>query len=182
MTNPATMIGLRAGSAPGAQHTALARMRLLFALFCMRNRMITALVAAIAATSGCAAPHSGSEGYGLLTVVCDTLMKRPPRPAEIPDVPLAESYGAITGAVFRQGTEAGIDSASITLVSRENTSEHSSRSRLTGQSGGFAFDSISPGRYLLRVRAVWEHPESVFVVVLASRIDTVRIPLAAPGF
>jgi hypothetical protein len=150
----------------------------------MRNGLMTTfLVSAVTiALSACAPSQRVAEGYGLLTFVCDTSLKRPPRPAEIPAVPPIANYGSITGTVVRAGTDVGIDSASITLVPEESASGQSSRSRLTGQTGGFAFDSIVPGRYLLRVLAAWEHPQSVVAVVLPGRIDTVRILMAAPGF
>jgi hypothetical protein len=115
------------------------------------------------------------------TFVCDTALKRRLRPAEIPDVSLAAGYGSLTGIVFRVGTGNGIDSASIILSPQDSATTQSYRQRVTGQTGGFAFDSVVPGRYRLRVGAGWEHPESSFVAIASNRIDTVRLPMRAPG-
>jgi hypothetical protein len=113
--------------------------------------------------------------------VCDTALKGPLRAAEIPDVPVAAGYGSLTGIVFRVGTGNGIDSASIILSPQDSATTPSYRQRVTGQTGGFAFDSVVPGRYRLRVGAGWEHLESSFVAIAGNRIDTVRIPMRAPG-
>lgn len=149
----------------------------------MRILVATMLIAAAAAAlQGCRASRRVEEGYGLLTFVCDTASKRPLRPAEIPDVALAAEYGSLTGVVFREGTGNGIDSASIFLSPQDSAITRSYRLRVTGQTGGFAFDSLAPGRYRLRVAAVWEHPESSFVSIAGNRIDTVLFPMQATGF
>jgi len=149
------------------------------------SRIAAMLVAAAAAAalSGCRASPHVVERYGLLILPgCDTTLKRPLRPAELPDVPVATGYGSLTGIVFRLGAGNGIDSASIILSPQDSTTPQSARSRLTGQTGGFAFDSVVPGRYRLRAYVAWEHPESSLVSIVADRIDTVRIPMRAPGF
>lgn len=147
-----------------------------------RVRIATMLIAAAAALQSCRASPRGVEHYGLVTFVCDTTLQRPPRPAEVPAVRVVTGYGSLTGSVFREGTGNGIDSASILLAPRDSTTTQSYRSRVTDETGGFAFDSVVPGRYRLRVVAAWEHPESSFVTVAANRVDTVRLPMRAPGF
>jgi hypothetical protein len=141
------------------------------------------LIATVAATAlpGCGAPRRVVLHDAMPVFVCDTALKRSLRPAEIPDVLVAAGYGSLTGIVFRVGTGNGIDSASIILSPQDSATTQSYRLRVTGQTGGFTFDSVVPGRYRLRVRAAWEHPESSFVVVASNRIDTVRFPMRAPG-
>jgi hypothetical protein len=146
----------------------------------MRVPITARLVAAAAALAGCSASPPVVDRYPILTFVCDTTLQRPPRPAEIPYVSMAAGYGALTGVVFRAGTETGIDSASI-MLSEDGSTQPSLR-RLTGPTGGFAFDSVVPGRYRLRVQVAWEHPESSFVTIAGNRIDTVRVAMPAPGF
>ena len=144
------------------------------------DAMLIAIVAA-AALPGCrASPHMVLRD-DMPVLVCDTALKRPLRPAEIPRVAVVADYGSVTGIVFRVGTGNGIDSAAIFLTPQDSATTRSDRRRVTGQDGGFAFDSVVPGRYRLRVLAGWEHPESAFVAIARNRIDTVRVPMRAPG-
>src|SRR3954466_6983647 len=105
----------------------------------------------------------------------------PPVPAEIPNVPLTAGYGSITGIVTRAGTGNGIDGASVILSPHDAPMSPADRRQVTGQTGGFAFDSVVPGGYRLRVLAAREHPASSFVAVTSDRIDTVRFPIQALG-
>jgi hypothetical protein len=138
--------------------------------------------AAVSALTGCVSSPPVTQGYGLLTYPCYSALTRPLLPAEVPGVSVVAGYGALTGVVFRAGTGTGIDSASIILSLADSaTTTQSNRRRLTGQTGDFAFDSVVPGRYLLRVHVAWEHAESSFVSIAANRIDTLRIAMPPRG-
>jgi hypothetical protein len=149
----------------------------------MRAPYATMLIATAvaAALRRCGAPAPVVVHDAMPTFVCDTALKRPLRLAEIPDVSVAAGYGSLTGIVFRVGTGNGIDSSSIILSPQDSSTTQSYRVRVTGPSGGFAFDSLVPGRYHLRILAGWEHPESSSVAIASNRIDTVRFPMRAPG-
>jgi hypothetical protein len=148
----------------------------------MRVPVATMVIAGSVAGAiwGCRASPPVRLHDGLLMLRCDTALKRPLRPAEIPEVSVVAGYGSITGIVFRAGTGNGIDGASIRLSPQDSATQQSYRLRVTGQTGGFAFDSVVPGQYRLHVVAAWEHPESSFVAIAGNRIDTVRFPLRAP--
>ncbi len=125
-----------------------------------RGRVAAMIISAAAAAvlAGCRTSPRVVERHGLLTFVCDTASMPPLRAAEIPGVPVVAGYGSLTGMVFREGTGTGII-GSIFLSPQDSAKSY--RRRETGAAGGFAFDSVVPGRYRLRVAAVWEHPEEL---------------------
>lgn len=140
----------------------------------------------VAALGGCSAAPKVTQGYGLLDFGDICAPKRAALPAEIPTVAAAGGYGTLTGVVLRDGTALGVDSIGVNLsIAEVPPATHAAdaavlrqyRSRVTGQTGGFTFDSIVPGKYRLRFIGAWERPESVFVAVAADRIDTVRMAM-----
>ena len=147
----------------------------------MRAPVLTMLIAAAAGLSGCKSAPQRAQGYALLdysgSPLCDATLRRPSRPAEIPPVSVAAGYGSVAGVVFRVETGNGIAGASVSLSPLDSLTTHTYGRLATGQTGGFAFDSIVPGRYLVRVIAQWPRADSSFVEVASNRVDTVRFPV-----
>jgi hypothetical protein len=99
-------------------------------------------------------------------------------PVAIPSFPTKAGVGAITGSVVQSETGDALGSATVNLASTESKSQ-TSPWRLTDAKGGFAFDSLAPGRYQVRVRRLGSIMDTMTVNVTPNRIDTVRFRLRA---
>ncbi len=73
-----------------------------------------------------------------------------PRIAQAQDNPAAESFGSISGRVFRMDTGAVVPKAHVTLVlETKSNSLTNVQTVLTGEDGGYRFDRVGPGTYLV---------------------------------
>jgi hypothetical protein len=151
----------------------------------MRVPIAPVLIAIAATLSACRSSPKAAQHYALLDLTdfrfCDDSAKHPAGRAAIPDVAVAAAYGSITGIVFRAGTDNGVAGASVMLSGLDSATKQSFGRQTTGADGGFAFDSIVPGRYRLRVLAARAHPESASVSIAPNRIDTVHFAVDAPA-
>jgi hypothetical protein len=127
---------------------------------------------------GCAqsqrAPDVMSIGW------CDTTpMKAVGRPARVPDARIVSGFGTLTGVVVQRETGDALQSALVRLVSAPGRAGQSQPERPTDSNGGFTFDSVVPGHYQLRVRALGEYQDSLRIQAVAERVDTARFGLRA---
>jgi hypothetical protein len=111
---------------------------------------------------------------------CDTSPMKPiGRPVEIPSVRTHPQFGAVTGTVAQAETGDALESAIVSLMPNSEARLESSPWRGTDSKGGFAFDSIVPGTYQLRVRRVGAYFDTLTIQPAAGRVDTVRIRMRA---
>ena len=107
---------------------------------------------------------------------CDTSPMKPiGRPVEIPSVRARPLFGAVTGTVAQAETGDALQSAIVSLMQSSEAKLDSSPWRGTDSKGGFAFDSIPPGRYQLRVRRVGQYFDTLTIQPSAGRVDTIRV-------
>ena len=99
-------------------------------------------------------------------------------PVAIPSISIKAAAGAITGSVVQLETGDALGSATINLASTDTKSQNL-QWRLTDAKGGFAFDSLVPGRYQVRARRLGSVMDTVTVNVTPNQIDTVRFRLRA---
>ena len=99
-------------------------------------------------------------------------------PVAIPSITMKAGVGAITGSVVQFETGDALGSATVNLASADSQSQ-TPQWRLTDAKGGFAFDSLAPGRYHVRVRRLGSVMDTVTVNVTPNQIDTVRFRLRA---
>jgi hypothetical protein len=111
---------------------------------------------------------------------CDTTPMKPiGRPVEIPSVRAFPQLGAVTGIVVQAETGDALQDAAVSLLQTSDAKIQSRLRRATDSKGGFAFDSVVPGRYQLRVLRIGEHPDTLTIHPLAGRVDTVRFRMRA---
>ena len=87
--------------------------------------------------------------------------------------------GGITGSIVQLETGDALRDATVNLASIEESTPQRLAWRLTDAEGGFAFDSLAPGRYQLRARRLGSFMDSLTVHLTANHIDTVRFRLRA---
>jgi hypothetical protein len=115
-----------------------------------------------------------STGY------CDTSPMKPIGfPVEIPSVRARPQLGAVTGTVAQAETGDALQGAIVSLMQSSEAKLESSPWRATDSKGGFAFDSIVPGSYHLRVRRIGESIDTSTIQLTSGRVDTVRIRMRA---
>ena len=111
---------------------------------------------------------------------CDTTPMRPiGRAVEMPNVRTLPQFGAVTGTVVQAETGDALESAVVSLTQTTDAKLHSQPWRGTDSKGGFAFDSVVPGIYQLRVRRIGESQDTLTIHTMAGRVDTVRIRMRA---
>ena len=111
---------------------------------------------------------------------CDTSPMKPiGRPVEIPSVRARPQFGAVTGTVAQAETGDALQGAIVSLMQSSEAKLESSPWRGTDSKGGFAFDSIVPGSYHLRIRRVGEYFDTLTIQPTAGRVDTVRVRMRA---
>jgi hypothetical protein len=116
----------------------------------------------------------------MFTTSCDsTPMKPIGRPVEIPSVRARPQLGAVTGTVAQAETGDALQGAIVSLMQSSEAKLESSPWRATDSKGGFAFDSIVPGSYRLRVRRIGESIDTSTIQLTSGRVDTVRIRMRA---
>ena len=115
-----------------------------------------------------------STGY------CDTSPMKPiGLPVEIPSVRARPQLGAVTGTVSQAETGDALQGALVSLMQSSEATLESSPWRATDSKGGFAFDSIVPGTYHVRVRRIGENSDTLTIQPTSGRVDTVRIRMRA---
>jgi hypothetical protein len=106
---------------------------------------------------------------------CDTIPRveagsRPPRLPPPPEVNSA--FGAIVGTVEELGT-----GAAIRVGGRVRLMSNQERFIGTDSTGGFAFDRVAPGRYLVSFAHIGYDVRSDSVIVAAGTVDTLHLRL-----
>jgi hypothetical protein len=127
---------------------------------------------------GCAS-HSQSAQETTSAGSCDTTPgKAVGRITRIPRVHAPDiGFGSIVGIVSEAGTGDALPGSGVLLVSQAGGSAKSKPERGTDTSGGFAFDSVVPGSYELRVRSLGHFHKEVEIIVVEERVDTVRLQM-----
>ena len=134
--------------------------------------LLSAVLAAAYSCSRQAAPSIDAMSTGS----CDTSPMKPiGRPVEIPSLRARPHFGAVTGTVAQAETGDALEGAIVSLMPSSEAKLESSPWRGTDSKGGFAFDSIVPGGYQLRVRRVGQYFDTLTIHPTAGRVDTVRI-------
>jgi hypothetical protein len=112
---------------------------------------------------------------------CDTTPLKPKgRVLRLPSTPaLHPGFGAIIGVVSELETGDALPSSGVALVSLATGTGHSQSERASDANGGFAFDSVVPGAYEVRVRSMGHTHKEVTISVEANQLDTVRMRLPA---
>lgn len=113
---------------------------------------------------------------------CDTTptqMKPIGRLSRIPAVVPSSTFGTLTGSVVQRETGDALYGASVRLVPAPGTAGRPRSERYSNESGGFTFDSVTPGRYQVRVRLINEYQDSAAYEAVSGRVDTVRFAMRA---
>jgi hypothetical protein len=100
-------------------------------------------------------------------------------PVAIPPVSARADAGAITGSVVQLETGDALRDATVNLAASDGPKAQSQPWRLTDAKGGFAFDSLAPGRYQVKVRRFGSVMDTLTVNVTANQVETVRFRLRA---
>lgn len=111
---------------------------------------------------------------------CDTTPMKPfELPVAIPTARALPQFGAVAGEVTQAETGDALRSATVTLSQILDGKAKPPGFRYTDAKGGFAFDSVVPGTYHLRVRRLGEYQDSLTMHLVAGRVDTVRFRMRA---
>lgn len=92
-----------------------------------------------------------------------------------PTAPLRPGFGAVIGTLADSGGALPHFPILAVVPGDDPRSPHASAT--PDSLGGFAFDTLPPGRYRLFVRALGHRPDSTDVEVGAGLVDTVHIVL-----
>jgi hypothetical protein len=107
---------------------------------------------------------------------CTTHVRGKGPAPQLPMVPaLGARFGAVVGTLAESGGALPHYPIRAVVPGDDPFSAHASAT--ADSLGGFAFDSLPPGRYRLFVRAYEHRPDSLDVQVNAGRVDTVRFVL-----
>ena len=106
-------------------------------------------------------------------------MKPVGRPVEMPSVRALPQFGALIGTVVQAETGDALQGAVVTLIPNSDIKLNSQPWRGTDSKGGFAFDSVVPGGYQLRVRRLGEYKDSLTIHTVAGHMDTVQFRMRA---
>ena len=142
----------------------------------MRNYAFLILLTVVVMSALACAPQAAPSIDAMSTGLCDTSPMKPiGRPLEIPIVQARPHLGAVTGTVAQAETGDALEGAIVSLMQSNEVQPESSPWRGTDSKGGFAFDSIVPGSYQLRVRRVGSYFDTLTIQPTAGRVDTVRV-------
>ena len=107
-------------------------------------------------------------------------MKPQGRLVRLPSAPALNSiFGSIVGVATEAETSDALPGSGVALVSLTNGTGQSQPERATDAGGGFVFDSVVPGDYLVRVRSLGHTHQEVAIAIKGNRVDTVRLKLPA---
>ena len=144
---------------------------------------VPAFVISLAAVLVCAPSCSRQPAPSIdamSTGGCDTRPMKPiGRPVEIPSVRVLPQFGAVIGTVAQAETGDALVGAVVSLRQNNDAKPQSLPWRHTDSKGGFAFDSVAPGGYQLRVRRIGEYQDTLTIHSVAGRADTVRFRMRA---
>jgi hypothetical protein len=111
---------------------------------------------------------------------CDTSPMKPfGRAAQVPDALALTGFATFSGVVVQAETDDALQGTIVTLVSARVGTVKSPLWRVTDSKGGFTFDSVLPGSYQIRIKALAQHQDSLRVQAMAGRVDTVRFRMVA---
>ena len=112
---------------------------------------------------------------------CDTTPMKPKgRLVRLPNTPVSNpGFASIVGVVSELETGDALPGSGVALVSLPSGTGRSQSERASDVYGGFAFDSVVPGAYQVRVRSLGHTHQEATVGVEANQLDTVRIRLPA---
>ena len=99
------------------------------------------------------------------------------RASRVPSRFAAAPYGSIVGIVTEVGTDVPLQNAQAWLWRANTSSDHATKASADSL-GGFAFDHVAPGTYVVRLLAMnhtWRH---IGVAVRAAHVDTVHARLS----
>jgi hypothetical protein len=98
----------------------------------------------------------------------------PPRISSV-----ANNQAAIVGSVIDSISHRRLAGASVSLFRLDESRSETrfGREIPTDVTGGFAFDSLLPGRYVLKARRIGYNPRERQVNAIAGRIDTANLRL-----
>jgi hypothetical protein len=132
------------------------------------------------AISACSPPQKQMPDLMHIGTWCDTAPMKPlGRAAQVPDALAVTGFATFSGVVVQAETDDALQGAIVTLVSARAGTVKSSPWRLTDSKGSFTFDSVVPGGYQIRVKALGQRPDSLGVQAMAGRVDTVRFRMVA---
>lgn len=124
--------------------------------------------------------HPAPQMDAMSTGWCDTTPMKPiGLPVAIPTISAHPDLAAVTGSVVQSETGDALYGATINLTRTGDAKPQSQRWLVTDSKGGFAFDSVAPGRYQLKVRRVGVVFDTLTVRLGANKVDTVRFRLRA---
>src|SRR5215216_2374546 len=143
------------------------------------KRITLPVLAAILIVASC----RSSRGVNAMTLpgVCDSipprLMSSEARGAQVPAITkIADDYGAIVGSVTDSISERRLQAAGLSLfkLNISGTESQFGREVSSNPSGGFAFDSIPPGRYIVKARRIGYNAIEQRVNTVGGQVDTVN--------
>lgn len=110
---------------------------------------------------------------------CDsTPMKPVGRLVQIPSLsPPPFGFGALAGSVSEAETGDALGYSGVALLASVGGKGQSKNERAADVHGGFAFDSIVPGEYELRVRSINHTAQNQSIRISANRVEIVRVML-----
>ena len=97
------------------------------------------------------------------------------RRSVIPTTTPAAQFASLTGTVVQSETDDAIDGAILILTPVGQNEPERRRWVQTNSTGGFVFDSISPGSYRLWARRIGYYQDTSTVSFVSGRVDTVRL-------
>ncbi|HJQ12939.1 MAG TPA: carboxypeptidase-like regulatory domain-containing protein [Gemmatimonadaceae bacterium] len=131
-----------------------------------------AIVLALLVVSAC--HRRTSTDMMLVTGRCTTHVRSKVAPAQLPHAPsLRPGVGGVVGTLADSG--GALAHFSILAVTPGDPPNAAHATTMADSLGGFVFDSLTPGRYRLFVRAFAHRPDSTEVDVSAGRVDTVAL-------
>jgi hypothetical protein len=146
------------------------------------KRFAVPILAAILIISSCRS--STTVNAMMLPAVCDSIPPKlapsEPRGPQIPAIiKTRDGYGAIVGSVTDSISAQRLQSAGLSLFKLDSSASKSQFGREipSDPSGGFAFDSVPPGSYVVRVRRIGYNAVQRQVNAVAGKIDTVNFRL-----
>jgi hypothetical protein len=111
---------------------------------------------------------------------CDTEPMKPlGRIAQIPNAVSAAGVGTLTGVVTQRETGDALPGAGVRLVPIAASTGRAYSERYTDNQGGFTFDSVTLGRYQIRVRHINEYQDSASFEAVGGRVDTIKVAMRA---
>src|SRR5437762_773039 len=144
----------------------------------MNNQSIQLVSCALIASTLSCSPRPDPKVDVMSIGWCDTTPIKPfGLPVAIPPVSTKAGVGAIAGSVVQLETGDAMRDATVNLTVIDETKSQSQPWGLTDAKGGFAFDSLAPGRYQAKARRLGSFMDTLTVHVTANEVDTVRFRL-----